>query len=88
MELTTIDEDKDKPIYSCPNCESEDIDLGQPVCNECGTDDTEYPKAVEWIQCPQCEKREITVHGVPQGKPADFRLTCSSCDYTAKLGLK
>lgn len=85
MELVTVNEDNEKPIYSCPNCYSEDINLNPPSCNNCGADDSDHPKAVQWMQCPECEKRDITVHGTSQTNESEFRLTCNSCDYDVEL---
>jgi predicted RNA-binding Zn-ribbon protein involved in translation (DUF1610 family) len=84
--LTTLDDEKENPVFSCPDCDSEDIDASPPPsCNECGADGNQYDQMTDWIACPDCGEREITVHGTPQYKDTNFRLNCGSCDYEAEL---
>lgn len=86
MDLKTVDDSVDNPVFSCPDCGSEDIDASPPpVCNDCGADGNKYDQMVNWIECPDCKERDITVHGTPQYKQTSFRLTCGSCEYEAEL---
>lgn len=88
MNLTTVDEDKLNPIFSCPDCDSEDINASPPPqCNDCGADGNQYDDMRQWIQCPECLERKVNVHGTPVHRNTNFIITCEfeDCEYEAEL---